>query len=73
VADEFTPEEQAAMKERAREVKAARRSAKTDPEAEALAKIAEMQEPGRSPATPTQAIIARARVECRRRVSYTRS
>jgi hypothetical protein len=54
VADEFTPEERAAVKERAREVKAARRSAKTDPEAEVLAKIAEMQQPGRSMATRTQ-------------------
>jgi hypothetical protein len=54
VADEFTPEERVAMKDRAREVKAARRSAKTDPEAEVLAKIAEMQQPGRSMATRTQ-------------------
>ncbi|WP_059008197.1 iron chaperone [Streptomyces specialis] len=42
---EFTAEEKAAMKERAREVKSARRGSKTDPEADVLAKIAEM-EPG---------------------------
>jgi uncharacterized protein YdhG (YjbR/CyaY superfamily) len=57
VADEFTPEERAVMKERAREVKAARRSAKTGPEAEVRAKIAEMPEPDRSMATRLHAII----------------
>lgn len=47
---EFTAEERAAMKERAKEMKAARRgkAAGTDPEPEVLAKIAEMPEPDRS-------------------------
>ena len=44
----FTPEERAAMKERAREVKAARGGAKVDPEQDLLAKIAELPEPDRT-------------------------
>jgi uncharacterized protein YdhG (YjbR/CyaY superfamily) len=47
----FTAEERAAMKERARELAAARRgprSGKADGEIEVLAKIAEMQEPDRA-------------------------
>ncbi|MFI9049289.1 iron chaperone [Streptomyces sp. NPDC053427] len=48
--DGFTDEERAAMKERAKELKTARRSpraAKPDPESEVLAKIAEMPEADR--------------------------
>jgi uncharacterized protein YdhG (YjbR/CyaY superfamily) len=59
----FTDEERAAMKERAREVKAeARRGAggkkaKADAEGEVLAKIAEMQAPDRAMAKRLHAII----------------
>lgn len=54
----FTDEERAAMKERAREVKAARRGrgAKADEEG-VLAKIAEMAEPDRTRAERIHAII----------------
>jgi uncharacterized protein YdhG (YjbR/CyaY superfamily) len=49
--DDFTAEERAAMKERAKELKAASRrksaGAKADPEADLLEKIAEMPEPDR--------------------------
>jgi hypothetical protein len=48
--DSFTDEERGAMKERARELRAARRSgpsADADGEADVLAKIAEMPEPDR--------------------------
>jgi len=50
-AEAFTAEERAAMKERAREVKAARGGAKVDPEQDLLAKIADLPEPDRSLAT----------------------
>jgi len=55
----FTDEERAAMKERARELKAGRRGArgKTDPEAEVLAKIAEMPEPDRVLAERIHALV----------------
>ncbi len=55
----FTAEERAAMKERARELKAeARRgAAKADGERDVLAKIAEMPEPDRSMAKRLHAII----------------
>jgi uncharacterized protein YdhG (YjbR/CyaY superfamily) len=52
-ASTFTDEEQAAMKERARELK----SSKTDGESDLLAKIAEMSEPDRSMATRLHAIV----------------
>ncbi|HEX2273677.1 MAG TPA: DUF1801 domain-containing protein [Acidimicrobiales bacterium] len=58
--DGLTDEERAAMKERARELKAeARRGprAKQDGEAEVLAKIAEMPEPDRSMAQRLHALI----------------
>jgi uncharacterized protein YdhG (YjbR/CyaY superfamily) len=48
--DDFTAEERAAMKERAKELKAASRrksGGKADPEADLLEKIAEMPEPDR--------------------------
>lgn len=50
-AEAFTAEEKVAMKERAREVKAARSGGKADPEQDLLAKIAELDEPDRSLAT----------------------
>jgi uncharacterized protein YdhG (YjbR/CyaY superfamily) len=57
----FTDEERAAMRERAREVKAAARrgprAAKADGESEVLAKIAEMAEPDRAMAERLHAII----------------
>ena len=51
----FTAEEKAAMKERARELKAA--ASKADEESALLAKIAEMPEPDRAMATRLHAII----------------
>ncbi len=59
-ADGFTAEERAAMQERARELKAARRgprAGKADGESDLLAKIAEMPEPDRSMAERVHAII----------------
>lgn len=55
----FTDEERAAMKERARELKAGRRGArgKADPEAEVLAKIAEMPERDRVLAERIHALV----------------
>jgi uncharacterized protein YdhG (YjbR/CyaY superfamily) len=54
----FTDEERAAMKERAEELKAAkRRGAAADGESDLLAKIAEMPEPDRSMAERLHAII----------------
>ena len=50
----FTAEEKAAMKERAREVKAA---GKTDGESDVLAKIAEMSQPDRAMAERNHAIV----------------
>lgn len=51
----FTSEEQAAMKERAKELKA--QKSKADGESDVLAKIAEMQDPDRSMATRLHEII----------------
>jgi uncharacterized protein YdhG (YjbR/CyaY superfamily) len=51
----FTDEERAAMKERARELKA--EATKADGEADVLAKIAEMQEPDRIKAERIHAIV----------------
>ncbi len=55
----FTAEERAAMKERARELKAAARGpgARADGESEVLAKIAEMPEPDRTMAERVHAIV----------------
>jgi uncharacterized protein YdhG (YjbR/CyaY superfamily) len=55
----FTDEERAAMKERAKELKAEKRVNKTkqDGESDVLAKIAEMPEPERAMATRLHAII----------------
>jgi uncharacterized protein YdhG (YjbR/CyaY superfamily) len=57
--DGFTAEERAAMKERARELKAASRSRaeKVDGESDLLAKIAEMSAPDRSMAERLHALI----------------
>jgi uncharacterized protein YdhG (YjbR/CyaY superfamily) len=57
----FTPEERAAMRERAQELKAAarrgKRAGKADGESEVLAKIAEMPEPDRSLGERLHAIV----------------
>jgi uncharacterized protein YdhG (YjbR/CyaY superfamily) len=55
----FTEDERAAMRERARELKASGRrgAAKADGEADVLAKIAEMQEPDRAMAERLHAIV----------------
>jgi uncharacterized protein YdhG (YjbR/CyaY superfamily) len=59
--DDFTAEERAAMKERAKELKAASRrksaGAKADPEADLLEKIAEMPEPDRVLAERIHAVV----------------
>jgi len=52
----FSAEERAAMKERGKEVRAAKRG-KKDPEGELLAKIAEMAEPDRVMAERVHAVI----------------
>ncbi len=54
----FSAEEKAAMRERARELKA--QASKADGEADVLAKIAEMPEPDRSIATKVHALIKAA-------------
>jgi len=54
----FSAEEKAAMRERARELKA--QAAKADGESEVLAKIAEMPEPDRTIATKLHALIKAA-------------
>ncbi|MFD4971259.1 iron chaperone [Streptomyces sp. NPDC058424] len=53
----FTAEEREAMKERAKELKTARRGSKTDPEGEVLAKISEMPEADRVLAEKVHEII----------------
>jgi uncharacterized protein YdhG (YjbR/CyaY superfamily) len=53
----FTDEERAAMKERAKELKAAARADKADGESAVLAKIAEMAEPDRALGERLHAII----------------
>jgi uncharacterized protein YdhG (YjbR/CyaY superfamily) len=59
-AEGFTPEERAAMKERAQELKKSRRdrgSGKADGEGDVLAKIAEMPEPDRAMAERIHALV----------------
>src|SRR5688572_13280859 len=71
--DGFTAEERAAMKERAQEVKAARRTAKgakVDEEAALLAKIAELAEPDRGMAERLHAIITSAAPQLTPRTYY---
>src|SRR5215218_2875180 len=53
----FTAEERAAMKERARELKASRRGDKADGESEVLAKLAEMPEADRAMGERIHAVI----------------
>ena len=55
--DGFTEEERGAMKERAKELKAGRKSVKVDPEVEVLAKIAEMSDSDRAIAERLHAVI----------------
>jgi uncharacterized protein YdhG (YjbR/CyaY superfamily) len=68
----FTDEERAAMKERARELKAAARASKDKAagESEVLAKIAEMQEPDRAMAERLHAIIKASAPELSPRTWY---
>ena len=56
----FTAEEKAAMKERAKEVRAAKKGVKADPEAEVLAKIAEMGDADRAMAQRVHAVVMTA-------------
>ncbi len=56
----FTAEERAAMKERAREVRAQRTRAKADPEPEVLAKIAELPDADRALAERVHALVREA-------------
>jgi uncharacterized protein YdhG (YjbR/CyaY superfamily) len=65
----FTDDEQAAMKERARELKAAR-SGKADGEDDVLAKIAEMPPPDRAMAERLHAIVKAAAPELSPRTWY---
>ena len=53
----FTEAERAAMKERSKELKSAKRGQKADPEVEVLAKIAEMSEPDRTLAERLHALV----------------
>lgn len=53
----FTEAERAAMKERSKELKAAKRGKKADTEGEVLAKIAEMSEPDRGLAERLHALV----------------
>lgn len=69
----FTEEEQAAMRERAREIKAERggsRGAKADGESDVLAKIAEMQEPDRVMAERLHALLKTTAPELSSRTWY---
>ncbi len=70
--DGFTAEERAAMKERAQEVKTARRGkgAKVDEAAALLAKIAELSEPDRGMAERLHAIITSAAPQLTPRTYY---
>jgi uncharacterized protein YdhG (YjbR/CyaY superfamily) len=66
----FTAEEQAAMKERSRELKAGARGKKADGEGDVLAKIAEMQEPDRIMAERLHALIKAGTPELSPRTWY---
>jgi uncharacterized protein YdhG (YjbR/CyaY superfamily) len=66
----FTDEERAAMKERARELRAAARGGGADGESAVLAKIAEMPEPDRVMATRLHAIIRASAPELSPRTWY---
>jgi len=66
----FTPEERAAMRERAREVRAERRNAQVDGEMAVRAKIAEMPEPDRTLAEHIHAIVTATAPELTPRLWY---
>lgn len=67
----FSAEERAAMKERAQEVRTQRRgTAKADPEAELLAKIAEMADEDRAVAEQVHALVREAAPELEPRTWY---
>lgn len=69
----FTAEERAAMKERAKEVRAAKRGsakADVDPDAEVLAKIAEMVGPDRAIAEKVHAVVRAAAPDLTPRLWY---
>jgi uncharacterized protein YdhG (YjbR/CyaY superfamily) len=66
----FTAEERAAMRERAREMKAARRSDKSDGESDVLAKIAEMHKSDRAIAKRVHAIVKTTAPELAPRTWY---
>ncbi len=66
--DGFTPEEKAAMRERAREAKASR--VKKDPEQDVLEKIAEMDQPDREMAERIHAIVKQVAPELTPRTWY---
>lgn len=68
--EKFTAEERAAMRERARELKAEKRQGKADPEQEVLAKIAEMPEPDRSLAERVHRIVKEAAPDLSPRTWY---
>jgi uncharacterized protein YdhG (YjbR/CyaY superfamily) len=71
--DGFTDEERAAMRERAQELKAARRrprAAQADGEHDVLAKIAEMSEPDRAMAERIHAIVKTSAPELSPRTWY---
>lgn len=65
----FTTEERAAMKERAKEIKSAR-GGKKDPEAEVLAKIAELLQPDRGLAERVHALVRAAAPELTPKLWY---
>jgi uncharacterized protein YdhG (YjbR/CyaY superfamily) len=68
--DAFTPEERAAMKERAKETRAATRGTKVDGTADVLAKIAAMDEPDRLLAERVHEVITAAAPELAPRTWY---
>ena len=68
MAERFTDEERAAMKERAKELKAA--AGKADGERDVLAKIAEMPEPDRATAERLHAIVKATAPELSPRTWY---
>jgi len=66
----FTPEERAAMRERARELRAERRNAQVDGEIAVRAKIAEMPEPDRTLAERIHALVTATAPELTPRLWY---
>lgn len=68
MADSFSPEERAAMKERAREAK--KHASKAEAAAEVIAKIADMPEPDRELATRVHTVVTRAAPQLDPRLWY---